>query len=415
MVTDDPFGHVDDYYLCRCVKCGGMAHYRFKYLLDDGNLPKKGTICHYCKWREWYDDAHAIGASTGRDLSIDEASAEAARLGADLVSIVPGKRSGEALYATKCRNCGLIHVGPTVSNHEKCRPLKAGMELESDRPPVKAAPGSGSVPASSVHDIPYPGRYIVIDTETTGFGADDEVLALAVVDERGNEVSSMKFRPQRKRSWPEAERVNHISWDDVANCPSITDFAAEMAALFSGMFVIVGYNVKFDLRMLEQSGVKVGNCRTVDVMRVYKDMADGKHRLVDCAKHFGYEFKAHDALEDARATAYCFQKMLGSNYAARAFGDEDLSAVRSLAAKYLEAGRAPDGREQPSYRVQDELRERWYGKTWVVVLAGLLFVPLGIALMWTKGCTWEKSTKLAVTALFVIYMIGVIRFAMSMV
>lgn len=28
-----------------------------------------------------------------------------------------------------------------------------------------------------------------------------------------------------------------------------------------------------------------------------------------CAEYYGYEFKAHDSLEDAKATLYCYKKM----------------------------------------------------------------------------------------------------------
>lgn len=31
--------------------------------------------------------------------------------------------------------------------------------------------------------------------------------------------------------------------------------------------------------------------------------------LTKCATYYGYEFKAHDSLEDVKATLYCYKKM----------------------------------------------------------------------------------------------------------
>lgn len=33
-------------------------------------------------------------------------------------------------------------------------------------------------------------------------------------------------------------------------------------------------------------------------------------RLIDCAAYYGYEFSAHDAAEDVKATLYCYKKMV---------------------------------------------------------------------------------------------------------
>ena len=33
-------------------------------------------------------------------------------------------------------------------------------------------------------------------------------------------------------------------------------------------------------------------------------------KLTTCAKYYGYEFKAHDSLEDVKATLFCYKKMI---------------------------------------------------------------------------------------------------------
>ena len=50
--------------------------------------------------------------------------------------------------------------------------------------------------------------------------------------------------------------------------------------------------------------------------------------------------------------------------------------------------------------------EKWYQKTWVIILFLLFFCPVGIFLMWRYKKNWGKFTKIVVTvlsALFTIY------------
>lgn len=153
-------------------------------------------------------------------------------------------------------------------------------------------------------------QYIVIDTETTGLkDGDDEVLSLAIVDESGNKLFYEMFKPQRKTEWPDAERINHISPSDVADKRPITDYDDELDKYFDGSYAIAGYNTYFDIKMLRGSGRKIAHVQIIDVMREFNSLVGGHNKLVDCADYFGYEFAAHDALNDAMATAYCYKRI----------------------------------------------------------------------------------------------------------
>ena len=64
-------------------------------------------------------------------------------------------------------------------------------------------------------------KVIVIDTETTGLQAGvDEILQLSIIDGDGNTLYDKYFKPEYQTSWEEAEAVNGISPQDVADCPS---------------------------------------------------------------------------------------------------------------------------------------------------------------------------------------------------
>ena len=162
---------------------------------------------------------------------------------------------------------------------------------------------------------------VVLDTETTGLDpASDELLQVSVVDARGTALLSSLVRPLEATSWPEAQRVNGIAPKDVACAPTLEELAPRISACLRDRLV-VGYNLEFDLGFLAPDlDGPVRALRQFDVMREFarvhgeRRSASGGYRwsrLAACASHYGYgEFGAHDALEDALATAYCFRSLL---------------------------------------------------------------------------------------------------------
>ncbi|KAA8816127.1 hypothetical protein CSQ85_11935 [Bifidobacterium rousetti] len=162
----------------------------------------------------------------------------------------------------------------------------------------------------------------VFDTETTGTGPDDEVLALAITDEQGRVLFNHRFKPVTHTAWPEAQKIHGITPEDVADEKPLYSYKTELDGIFRDTDVLVGYNLRFDERLLEQSGYVIRDITNApwrsDVMLEYAPIAavpDTKHngfkyqKLVDCATHYGYRFHAHDALEDTKATAYCWLRM----------------------------------------------------------------------------------------------------------
>ena len=82
--------------------------------------------------------------------------------------------------------------------------------------------------------------------------------------------------------------------------------------------LIVGYNVYFDIKKLKNWGINFDEKKTYDVMTNYVVLngewdeyrCDCKwKKLYECAVCFGYEFDAHDSLEDAKATLHCYRKI----------------------------------------------------------------------------------------------------------
>ena len=164
-------------------------------------------------------------------------------------------------------------------------------------------------------------RVVCLDVETTGLDPrTDEVLQIALVRGDGGVSLSRYVQPEHHSSWPLAQRVHGISPSMVEGCPSLVSLKSEIEEYFESADLIVGYNVAFDLLLLQLAGISFGIASVFDVMREFAPVvgrwdADRQRyawvSLAYCAKYYGVPLHAHDALGDAQATLGCFWSMIG--------------------------------------------------------------------------------------------------------
>lgn len=162
-------------------------------------------------------------------------------------------------------------------------------------------------------DVFPPDKIVVIDTETTGLSSRyDEVLSLAITDINGSTLFYKLVRPTKKKSWPKAEAVNGIGWRHVQYKKPITAYTKVLQRYLNKDQMVVGYNLDFDLRMLRASGIQIPAQYTFDVMKEfqYAHPEIGKVKLIEAAAFYGYRFRAHNALEDTKATAYLYRALM---------------------------------------------------------------------------------------------------------
>ena len=164
-------------------------------------------------------------------------------------------------------------------------------------------------------------RIICLDIETTGVDkTKDEIVQLSLINGNGKVLFNSYIKPTNHAEWPEAEAIHGITPGMVANNPTIMDVLPAINAILANAELIVGYNSdKFDIPFLKNNGVIFPtNVTTTDVMLefapIYGEWNDYHksyrwQKLTTCAKYYGYEFKAHDSLEDVRATLYCFYRI----------------------------------------------------------------------------------------------------------
>lgn len=152
---------------------------------------------------------------------------------------------------------------------------------------------------------------VFFDLETTGINiTTDRIVELCYIKvyPNGNEeAKSMRINPEMHI--PESSTAVHgITDEDVANCPTFKQVAAELAATIKGCD-FAGFNSnRFDVPMLVEEFLRAGvdidirNRKFVDVQNIYHKME--RRTLVAAYKYYcGKDLEnAHSALADTRAT-----------------------------------------------------------------------------------------------------------------
>ena len=110
--------------------------------------------------------------------------------------------------------------------------------------------------------------------------------------------------------------------DGSANAAVPHELIPKVKGIFAAADLLVAYNNQFDLNFLEEWGIQAIGKKQFDVMlafaREYGEWNDffcdyKWQKLGTAAAYYGYHFRAHDSLEDVRATLYIFDQMQHSN------------------------------------------------------------------------------------------------------
>ena len=175
-----------------------------------------------------------------------------------------------------------------------------------------------------IHRYAAHGRIVVFDTETTGMTNDDEICQIAAVEyEHGRECRNMaEYLTPACPMNPYAEQAHGLSLDFLRQNgvpPAIG--LDRFLAFLGGDVLLVAHNLRFDMRMLnkacvhygiEQDGAAIETCDTLALAR-YAMPELGCYTLANLVDTLGVEgVNSHDALDDARACAGVFFKLIES-------------------------------------------------------------------------------------------------------
>lgn len=160
---------------------------------------------------------------------------------------------------------------------------------------------------------------VVIDFETTGFKAgEDEILQVSIIDEEYHTLLNTYCRPNNSDSWEDAQRVHGITPLMVMNELPFERYVPTVLDILNKADSVIAYNAEFENSFLKAYGIYIDPGKWIDPMMIFAriygeyDSYHDSYRwqsLSKCAKYYGYEFKAHDSLEDVKATLYCYKKM----------------------------------------------------------------------------------------------------------
>jgi DNA polymerase-3 subunit epsilon len=162
------------------------------------------------------------------------------------------------------------------------------------------------------------GEVIVFDVETTGTErARDQVIELCVqlgLDEDAPH-RVWRLRPSVAIS-PEAQAVHGISMEDLAGCPRFDEVADEVREVFAQARVLIGYNLAFDIGMLQAEFDRLGQTLElhdkliVDAFRMWQQCEP--RSLQHAHQRFvGDQFaEAHSAVADVAATGRVLRGMI---------------------------------------------------------------------------------------------------------
>jgi DNA polymerase-3 subunit epsilon len=156
--------------------------------------------------------------------------------------------------------------------------------------------------------------FVILDTETTGLGREDEVIEVGVLAPDGLVLLDVALKPTRLID-PVAERVHGLSRARLSRATTFTNAYEALADVLAGQIVVV-YNAEFDERMLDQT------CRRYRLPPL-TDMSWVQHCAMQWYARFvgewnfgkgSYKWQRleggdHSAIGDCRATLKVLQEM----------------------------------------------------------------------------------------------------------
>ena len=168
---------------------------------------------------------------------------------------------------------------------------------------------------------------VVLDTETTGLGPGAEIIEISCVGRDGEILLDTMVQP-RGPIEPEAQEVNGIRQQDLADWPPMEIVMDRLEPVLAAADVIASYNLAFDHRLLQQSvGAAYHLPRGADrlcIMETYAayqgewdDWFDNYrwHRLATAMENCGARPQGlpHGSLQNALGALTVLRHMAGGN------------------------------------------------------------------------------------------------------
>jgi len=161
-------------------------------------------------------------------------------------------------------------------------------------------------------------RFIIIDTETTGFKvyAGDEMISIAMLEYQGLAATGRQYSQFINPGRPipaETTAIHGIHDEDVAHSPLIEEILPEIAE-FIDDGILIGHHINFDQRFLNKYLKQYVGCQLrnllLDTMLLFTTHSGrmGHYTLDEVASYCQHTpVERHTALGDAMAAAAIFE------------------------------------------------------------------------------------------------------------
>jgi len=222
------------------------------------------------------------------------------------------------------------------------RPTSApAAELPAATVPLVAVPGS-----TDPDPTPAPGaRIIIFDCETTGTDRlQDQIIELCVQHGLADDALNQTWRIKPSVPiHPGAQAVHGLTMEDLEGCPAFEEIADAIVAVFAEADVIVGYNLVFDIEMVQAELARAGRS-PLDLQG--KQIVDAFRLWQQC---------------EPRSLQHAHQRFVGNGFAAAHSASADVAATGRVLAGMLRAFNL-DGQDWTQIAsVCDPGRASWVG------------------------------------------------------
>lgn len=170
-------------------------------------------------------------------------------------------------------------------------------------------------------------KFVVIDFETTGTNYNfhspdmDEILSVSIINQDGEVLLNTLCSTEHKKYWYGAQRVHGISPQDVQGYPAFSQILPQVLQILSSVDFVIAYNIIFERSFVESYIKRINPMYLVnyrinwaidkDPMHMYAKHIGSRRwvKLEDAVKSYGYNFNAHDSLEDVKATLFLYNQL----------------------------------------------------------------------------------------------------------
>ncbi len=205
-----------------------------------------------------------------------------------------------------------LHISSADGHRLSCASCLSGQQ-QVTLPPVPRSEHPSVIWAREMLARP---NVVILDTETTGLGAIDEIIEIAIINTRNGVLMNRLFQCQMPTIPFQATRVHGLTKGDLNGACAFPQVWNALTRRLASWEILI-YNADYDLRMLNYTAKRYGlvlpALSAQCLMKRASEYIGGKkskYSLADACAHFQIEqSEAHRALADVQNSLKVLQAL----------------------------------------------------------------------------------------------------------